>query len=583
MKIKRIKVHGLSQTLGPCMAGVALVAALGLISPVGARDLSPGRDQFVGIVQPAATTPTAVAASVLRAVHQDLFAWSTTRAASLTPADRDQLKSVLLILRQSVAAYGSETPWLEQFDRLLRASKSLSKVAMSPSHRGHAFVQRQRQQLSLAAREIAAQLQRVATRAGAPSYQLQQLQSLLRAGDLALARGNHSLALHHFGGATDFAANVATFDIDLFEQELRQRMEDQAVGYSYAIVRNGLLYAADGEGIARRGNPRNTLQSPNKPMYIASIAKTISSLAMLRTLQLTGVSLDASISSYLPSYWAQGSNISAITFRHLMSHRSGLDVGASGASPGAQTGGVSGQSVQTLRNVIAAGIIPSNMLDEGQATPYVNANFALLRVLVPVMLYGEAYHTLQMDGAMSNEDEVYSASFSELTSLLVFEATGMAPTACQPRETPSQQTLYYNINNNNMADLLDHAIAGNYQRVCGATGFYLSAVELARVLAYLRHSNHIVNAAMRSEMNASRLGWLNPQSFAAQLDGDFGSYRAHGGDSNSGSTAAGAATCMMDYPIQVQAVLLINSRGGPGGAATCALLRDAYDAAWVAP
>ncbi len=576
---KRLKLYQSTQMLRHCATGAALIATLVMAAAVSARDLLPANDPFVGIVLPVDTSPSADAASKLRAVHHSLLAWSARQGSLLSSAERERLSSALLNLRQARADYGSETRWLELFDVLQRANDSLALVAIGASHPGHAFVQQKRLELSLAAREIAAQLHRMAGRAGASASQLQKIQSLLDAGDLALTYGNHNLALHRFSGASDFAANVATFDIDLFEQELRNRMQNQAVGYSYAIVRNGLLYSADGEGIARKGNPRNTSQSAYKPMYIASISKTISSLTMLRTLQLTGISLDASISGYLPSYWTQGNNIGMITFRHLMSHRSGLDVGVGGG----QSGGVSGQSVQTLRNVIAAGIIPGNLLGEDLATPYVNANFALLRVLVPIMIYGEGFHTAQMDVAKSNEDEVYTASFSDLASVLVLEPTGMAPTACQPRESLSKQTLYYNINNNNAADLLDHAISGNHQRVCGATGFYLSAVELAGVLAHLRHSNHILDASMRTQMNFSSLGWLNPESFAGALNGDFGSYRAHGGDSSNDNTAAGVATCMMDYPIQVQAVLLINSRGGPGGSGTCALLRDAYDASWVAP
>jgi CubicO group peptidase (beta-lactamase class C family) len=318
-------------------------------------------------------------------------------------------------------------------------------------------------------------------------------------------------------------------------------------------------------------------------MYIASVSKTVSALTMMRTLQLAGVSLDASIDPYLPSYWTRGSNIAQVTFRHLMSHRSGLDVGPDGSNPGATTGSVTGQGIQALRNVIAAGVDVDNMLDEGASTPYVNANFGLLRVLAPMVLFGEAYHTGQMDVAKTNEDEVFSASFSELASVLVLEPTGMAPTACGPRETAGKQTMYYNINNASSADLLNHAIDGNPQRVCGATGFHLSAIELGGILAHLRYTDHIINASMRSQMNASSLGWLNPVRFGPQLDGEFGSYRAHGGDSSASNTAAGVATCMMDYPINVQAVLLLNSRGGPTGAAVCALLRDAYDASWTAP
>jgi CubicO group peptidase (beta-lactamase class C family) len=300
-------------------------------------------------------------------------------------------------------------------------------------------------------------------------------------------------------------------------------------------------------------------------------------------LQNLGISPDASILGYLPSYWAKHPSIGQITFRHLMSHRSGLDVTAANGAALGLSGGVSGQSVATLRTLIAAGIQNGNLLAEGENAPYINANFALLRVLVPRMTYGEAYLTGFMDPAKSNEDAVYSAFFAQLASAYVLQPTGMVPTNCAPRETLENQTLYYSILNNNVGDLRNHAIGGNFQRICGATGFYLSAVELAGVLAYQRHSNAIIGNAMRSEMNNSFLGWMNPATFENTITGDFGTYRAHGGDSASNGATAGMAGCMMDFPIQVQAVLLINSRGGPGGAASCSLLRNAYDGAWTYP
>lgn len=78
------------------------------------------------------------------------------------------------------------------------------------------------------------------------------------------------------------------------------------------------------------------------------------------------------------------------------------------------------------------------------------------------------------------------------------------------------------------------------------------------------------------------LGWLDPVAFGAYVSGTFADYRAHGGDYPL-SDVPGMTGCMMNFHINVQASLLINSRGGDLGGHACALLRDAFDGAWVAP
>jgi hypothetical protein len=76
-------------------------------------------------------------------------------------------------------------------------------------------------------------------------------------------------------------------------------------------------------------------------------------------------------------------------------------------------------------------------------------------------------------------------------------------------------------------------------------------------------------------------GLAQPRRFSGLVDGNFGVYRAHGGDIGTGSNP-GFTGCMMNYPILLQAVVLINSGGGNLGAHACTMLRDAYDNAWVA-
>lgn len=573
----------------PARAGLGLLLAVQFAAdPVSAASFPPpdlrtttSGDGFVGMAPDDAPPARPGAASHLWQLVASLKDWRAQSLvlAQLSTDEHSRLDAAIAALQQARRDYGRDQSMSRIYAHLQQADSRLAGIAPAGTHPRHAEVRAFRTRVGQVAQRMAVQLFKTAEQGGAQRADLAIWQAQLAAADSALRRGDFQPAVvqHQQVGAVISAGLY--FDVEAFEQEIRDALQGDTVGYSYAIVRNGLLHAADGEGLARQPG---TAQSAYKPMYIASLSKTISTLALLRTLQNLGISLDESISPHLPSYWTQHGTVGAITFRHLLSHRSGLDVSATGVNLG-QSGGIGGQSVATLRALIAAGIDTDWLLAEGEETPYVNANFALIRVLVPRLTLGEAFLTGLMDPAKSNEDAVYSAYFSQLASAYVLEPTGMPATACGPREILQTQTLYYSILNNDEGDLRDHAIGGNFQRICGATGFYLSAVEVAGVLAYRRHSNAIINATMRAEMDASFLGWLQPEAFGDFFMGTFGTYRAHGGDSAVDGTTPGVAGCMMDFPIHLQAVLLINSRGGPGGAASCGLLRDAYDAAWVYP
>ena len=98
----------------------------------------------------------------------------------------------------------------------------------------------------------------------------------------------------------------------------------------------------------------------------------------------------------------------------------------------------------------------------------------------------------------------------------------------------------------------------------------------------MRFTETILDGQTRQLMDNLFLGWLDKVAFASYVSGAFADYRAHGGDYPIGNVR-GMTGCMMNFHINVQASLLVNSRGGNLGAHACALLKNAFDAAWVAP
>ena len=207
---------------------------------------------------------------------------------------------------------------------------------------------------------------------------------------------------------------------------------------------------------------------------------------------------------------------------------------------------------------------------------YTNTNFSLLRILIPRIALGA--EIIDIYTGILPADQVYYELYADYVAANVLIPAGINAPSCAPREASEVRTFYYLFG----APANDHGLnLGDWGPSCGATGYYLSAVELASLLAHLRYTEDIVSDETKDLMNAGSLGWLNPVVFSGFVEGVFGVYRAHGGDSALGAVQ-GMSGCMMNFHIVVEAVAMINSRGGNIGGHACTVLRDAFDNAWVA-
>jgi hypothetical protein len=96
-------------------------------------------------------------------------------------------------------------------------------------------------------------------------------------------------------------------------------------------------------------------------------------------------------------------------------------------------------------------------------------------------------------------------------------------------------------------------------------------------MATLRYTQQLLSTDMREEMFDGFLGLMDPEDWS-MVTGDFGVYQMHGGDWNHG--AGELHSCVVAFPIVVEAALLINSERG-AIPYQCSVLRDAFDNAWV--
>ncbi len=407
-----------------------------------------------------------------------------------------------------------------------------------------------------------------AARRGGHRAEVARAAAFIGQGDRALRARQPLFAIAQFQRGFGLAADVISFHPDVFQQNIRDALAGQAIGWQYTIGLSGSFFDSDFGGDARTSADGGPLpQSPQKEMYIASMTKTLTAVAMQRVLAAEGISVDDTIGPYLPSAWTtRGDGVDDITFRQLMTHRSGLDPNNIASCCSAAN-----QDLATMQAVVAA-----DAQGGGDNTPsnYTNANYSLMRVLIPQIDIGEA--VIANYANIWPLDAIYAGLYADYVNRFVLAPAGIDKDGCFSSEPVNERTLLYSLNTPN-ANGMD---PGDWSLACGATGWYLSSRELASFLGFLRFTDDILTPTVREQMDAGLLGWLDDAVFSGWIEGDRGLYRSHGGD-YPGLSNPGMTGCMMNFDTNFQIALLVSSRGGDLGGHACQLLRDAYDAAWL--
>ena len=155
-------------------------------------------------------------------------------------------------------------------------------------------------------------------------------------------------------------------DIEGFASSLHTLLSPCVVGYSMQLRRNGKTVLSRQWDWAKTAADGGVSWTANVPMHVASVSKLITAIAMTRLLRDRNISANASIADWLPAYWNKGHHVNRITFRHLLTHTSGLNF----------NGTITPSDFAFMRAEIARGT--TNL---GNSS-YQNVNFALCRILI---------------------------------------------------------------------------------------------------------------------------------------------------------------------------------------------------------
>src|SRR5262245_8293300 len=144
-------------------------------------------------------------------------------------------------------------------------------------------------------------------------------------------------------------------------------LKDSVSGYILHIRQNGALVHVGVWNWAQTPADLGKGWTEDCRMHLASVSKFLTAVGTVKLLDSKGIGYDTPIHTYLPTYWAKGANIDKITFRHLLTHRSGF------ATQG------SASDYLFMKSMVAAGVAGVGSYD------YENMNFGICRILIPIM------------------------------------------------------------------------------------------------------------------------------------------------------------------------------------------------------
>ncbi|GIU70939.1 MAG: serine hydrolase [Candidatus Nitrosocaldaceae archaeon] len=301
-----------------------------------------------------------------------------------------------------------------------------------------------------------------------------------------------------------------TFDVNKMVDSIIDTIDNYDVaGYSYAIVRYGKLLDAAGVGYARTRSEQNSEpMSPYTRMVSASLAKPVCAISIMKLIEEGKIQLDDKAYNFIKDKYPNvHDTVKNITIYQLLTHTSGLN------GPAKLSG---------FDAVLKNAVMPT------QNSDYHNANYWFLAFVVEGVT-GQGY----IDYARRNI--LIPMTISEMNN-----------------KVDTKPCLYYK-----QGELFDGVSWGDFNTTAiGAYGWYASAIDWAKFLAYFRY-NKVLDKNIRYLMLNDDKRFFGFQKWFGE---DRGTYYGHGGDFYKNGYK-GFRGGIMSFPDEIDAVLLINTYG----------------------
>lgn len=340
-------------------------------------------------------------------------------------------------------------------------------------------------------------------------------------------------------------------DWNLFASSIRNAIDGKAVGYAFAIGRNGALLRSDAGGSRRLAQDGGKADfTVHTKSQAASTSKTITAVALVKALHERNLTVDAKVAPFLPECWTKGPGVNTLTFRELLNHTSKL------TQPGCD------DPYQCLEKTIATG--------RTGEIGYNNTAYALMRMLVPLVANeAQAKGQFKLFKCNNPHDEL-NKDISEMFARYMFDKV-LKPAGATASFFPSGDfALMYNHQNR---ALKGSAPRADFSRRAGAGYLSISATDYLLFIGALNRGDILPKALVKS-MYDGNLGFDGP---AAGLAGNY--YTKNGGCPDKQDNGIGCGAQVMVFPSGIQAYVMVNSGSNSYTGNLKSILKSAFDQA----
>jgi CubicO group peptidase (beta-lactamase class C family) len=262
-------------------------------------------------------------------------------------------------------------------------------------------------------------------------------------------------------------------------RDLHKLLSGCLAGYSLQLRRYGRILLDQQWNWARTPVDGDVAWAGEVPMHVASVSKLITAMAMTKLLHSRNISPDAHISKWLPSHWHKGPGVDRITFRHLLTHTSGLVLVD---QPGPS-------DYQFMKDQIAIGTVGK--------PGYRNLNFGLCRILISTIDAPYLFDLLGPGATDKYWDLTTIRYYSRYVSENVYAPAGVTSTF----EQTGDNALAYAYPASGPGKS-----SGDLSTMSGCVAWRLSVDDLLRVMAAFRRLGVIVDPARAQTMLDRKFG-----------------------------------------------------------------------------
>jgi CubicO group peptidase (beta-lactamase class C family) len=342
-------------------------------------------------------------------------------------------------------------------------------------------------------------------------------------------------------------------DVEALGIALHTLLKANTTGYILMVRKNGNPIYNTTWLFAQTVSDKALPWNEDTRMHVASVSKLLTAIGMVKALDSKNISYDTPIIGYLPEYWNKGNKINQITFRHLLTHKSGFSTGSSESS------------YTFMKNRVAMGVS-----SVGSSSDYENMNFGLCRILMPIVLGDMPKNANFMPSNTNINDQAWDAvSLQHYTNYMqdkVFEPAGVNNAGFEP--IPGKK--------NALAYTFPHGgkkgwDSGDLASMAGGAAWRLSIKELLNVLNHARRKGSI--------LPSGKFQYLLDNSFGIdqQIDTPAGKlYNKNGGWRTGGSSPSYEQCVAYFLPGNMELAVFVNSPISTEDYSLRALVKDTY-------